>query len=242
VKICILETDVLPDDFVPAHGGYPQMFHHWLAPALPEAEFACINVCAEDLTLPGPDAYDGYLITGSRAAAYDTDAWITRLKAFLQDLRRARRPVGGICFGHQVMAEAFGGRVQKSPLGWNIGRRKFTVTEAGQGVLGPDASLHALSFHQDHITDLPPEAQVMLTGAPSPYAGLLYDFPAISVQFHPEFHPDFVRDLATASRGTLLTDALVNSALNGLYEPLQAQRVAQAFARVLRGRDTDRPG
>lgn len=242
MKICILETDVLPDDFVPAHGGYPQMFQRWLYPALPEAQFAQMDVCADDVTLPDPDAFDGYLITGSRAGVYDSDPWIPRLKVFLQDLREARRPIGGVCFGHQIMAEAFGGRVQKSPHGWNIGRRSFAVGDAGQGLFESDAPLHALSFHQDHITDLPPDAQVMLSGTPSPYAGVIYDFPAISVQFHPEFHPDFVRDLATDLRGSLLSETVVQTALNGLYEPLQAQRVAQAFAQVLRGGGPVRSG
>ncbi|MEB8387221.1 type 1 glutamine amidotransferase [Rhodobacteraceae bacterium KMM 6894] len=242
MKICILETDVLPDGLVQTHCGYPQMFRRWLSPALPEAQFAQMDVCAADATLPDPDAFDGYLITGSRAGVYDDLPWIPRLKGFLQDLRAAGRPVGGVCFGHQIMAEAFGGRVQKSPHGWNIGRRSFDVTKAADGLFQSDASLHALSFHQDHITDLPPDAQAILRNTASPYAGVIYDFPAISVQFHPEFHPDFVRDLVMDLRGSLLSETDVQTALSGLYEPLQAQRVAQAFAQVMRGGGPVCPG
>lgn len=214
----------------PSYGG---MGAAWLGAALPEARFASVNV-AEGKDFPDPATFDAVLLTGSRAGAYEDHPWIPPYIAFLLQCRDAGRPVGGICFGHQIMATAFGGRVGKSDRGWAIGRKRHRVTDAGRAHFPDHRHLTALSFHQDQILDLPPGARVILGNGHSPHGGIAYPFAALSVQFHPEFGPEYVSDLLDRMDLGSLSDALVEESRGGLYQPVDNAEVARAFARFYR--------
>jgi len=82
---------------------------------------------ADEGELPAsPKNCDAYLVTGSSAGAYEALPWIGPLKDFLNDAK-GQAALVGICFGHQIMAEAFGGKVIKSPKGWGVGLHRYTV-------------------------------------------------------------------------------------------------------------------
>jgi GMP synthase-like glutamine amidotransferase len=81
----------------------------------------------------GPDAADAWLITGSPHGVYEDRPWIAPLEAFIRDIRDAGRPLVGICFGHQIVAQAFGGRVEKFDGGWALGRRSTTIAGPAAG-------------------------------------------------------------------------------------------------------------
>lgn len=228
VHICILEADRPAEEFQPTHGTYGTMFEDWLGKALPQARFTHVHVAGND-PLPDPEAFDGYLVTGSRSGVYDAHDWIGGLGPFLRQLRDRGIPVAGVCFGHQIMAEAFGGRVEKSSRGWIVGHQVHQPTQVGQALFG-GAPLHALSFHQDQIVTPPSGARVTLANSASPYGGLAYGFPALSVQFHPEFSPAYVRDLLDKAAGVRVPEAVARTALSDLETPLDADRVASAFA------------
>ena len=78
-----------------------------------------------------PEEQDGYIVTGSPAGVYDDLPWIEPLKTFLVQAKGKAKLVG-ICFGHQIMAEAFGGRVEKSDRGWGIGLHRYQISERGR--------------------------------------------------------------------------------------------------------------
>lgn len=234
MKLCILETDRPADAFQPVHGTYGGMFERWLGPVLPEAEFTHVFVAGGDPLPEDPAAFDAYLITGSRAGAYEDHPWIAPLEDFLRELRDLRRPVGGVCFGHQVMAQAYGGTVRKSEAGWMLGRQVHELSPEGSAMFGP-APLAALSFHQDQVTELPPNATRILSNDASPNGGLIYgDFPALSVQFHPEFEPRYVAELLQLYRGERLPEDRVADALPTLENALDNDRVANGFASFFR--------
>ncbi|OOY17308.1 type 1 glutamine amidotransferase [Thioclava sp. DLFJ4-1] len=234
MKLCILEADRPAEAFRPAHGTYAGMFERWLAPALPEATFESIFVAGGEALPDDPDHYDAYLVTGSRAGVYEDHDWIAPLEGFLRELRARNRPVAGVCFGHQVMAQAFGGKVEKSAAGWMLGRQEHMLSPQGAEVFGPDP-LAALSFHQDQITALPPDAARLLSNDPSPNGGLVYTgFPALSVQFHPEFQPGYIHDLLTAYQGDRVPMDRAKSALATLDGGLDNDRVARGFAEFFR--------
>lgn len=235
MKLCILEADRPAEDFQPVHGTYAGMFERWLAPDLPGAEFSRVWVRGGAALPEDPTAFDAYLVTGSRCAAYEDHPWIPPLEAFLRAAAEARRPLAGVCFGHQIMAQAFGGTVVKSPDGWVIGRQDHATSAAG-ATLFDATTLSALSFHQDQVTDLPPGAERLLSNAASPNGGLIYrDFPAISVQFHPEFAPAYVRDLLLAANRIRVPEPLAQAALATLSGPTDGARIARSFARFLSG-------
>lgn len=233
MRITIIEAD-RPDPRVrhrwPSYGG---MCAAWLGAALSEARFALVNV-AEGEDFPDLTTFDAILLTGSRAGAYEDHPWIPPYIAFLRQCRDAGRPVGGICFGHQIMATAYGGTVRKSDRGWAIGHRRHRVTDAGRTHFPNHGDLAALSFHQDQIVDLPPEAKVILGNDHSPYGGIVYPFAALSVQFHPEFGPEYVLDLLDRMDLGGLSDALLEDSRGGLGQPIDNTEVAQAFARFYR--------
>lgn len=240
MRIAIIEAD-RPDPEVrhrwPSYGG---MCAAWLGAALPEARFTLVNV-VEGEAFPDLATLDAVLLTGSRAGVYEDHPWIPPYISFLRQCRDAGLPVGGICFGHQIMAEAFGGRVEKSDKGWAIGRKRHRITDAGRPLFPDHIDLTALSFHQDQIVDVPQGAWVILGNDHSPNGGLAYPFAALSVQFHPEFGADYVSGLLDRMEPGDLSDAQLEDSRGGLHQPIDNLAVAEAFARFYRlhcGADT----
>lgn len=180
MRLCIIENGVIPEDLQAEFGSYPGMIESWLAPALPEAEFTYVSAVHGE-ALPDAEAFDGYLLTGSRHSCYEHSPWMLRLVAFLRRLRSLRQPVFGICFGHQIMADAYEGRTTRAEVGWGVGAQAYHYASVGL----EDAA--TLVFHQDQVSSLPPEARVAGGSAHCPHGVLEYAFPARSVQFHPEF-------------------------------------------------------
>jgi len=138
-----------------------------------------------------PEDHAAYLITGSSAGVYDDLPWIDPLKQFLIGAKGKAKLVG-ICFGHQIMAEAFGGRAAKSGKGWGVGLHEYRVGRGAAWTEG--ASRIAVPVcHQDQVIEQPPHTMLVGGSDFCPIGMLSYDDqPAMSVQFHPEFEPAVV--------------------------------------------------
>jgi GMP synthase-like glutamine amidotransferase len=138
--------------------------------------------------------------------------WIDPLLSFLRGARGRARLVG-LCFGHQAMAAAFGGRVEKSERGWGLGLHGYDVV-ARAPWMDETTSIRAPAFHQDQVVVAPAGAQVTLASAFTPLAGLDYG-DAVSFQFHPEFTVPYAVALTAALRpklGELTVPALATYA------------------------------
>ena len=99
--------------------GFGPMMERLLQAAEPSSSVAVYPVL--DGRFPtGPEEEDGWLITGSRHGVYEDLPWMRTLKDFLRQAAARRVPVVGICFGHQILAEAMGGRVEKSGRSWGV--------------------------------------------------------------------------------------------------------------------------
>lgn len=218
MKLGILETGRPPEALQPAFGTYPDMFD-----ALLGGRFDRFDVQAG--VLPGrPDDYDAYLITGSSAGVYDDLPWIEPLKAFLRSAKGSARLVG-VCFGHQLLADTFGGQVIKSPKGWGIGLHRYDVVNRADWMDGAGPISVPVS-HQDQVVEQPPRTRVLLASDFTPYAALEYlDQPAISFQFHPEFDPTYAKTLIDARRGARFDDGFADAAVETLGEPNDRERV-----------------
>jgi len=149
------------------------------------------------------DDADGWLISGSRHGAYEDLPFIPPLESFIHDIYSAKIPLVGICFGHQVMAQALGGRVQKFSDGWAVGNTDYQFQD---GVM----SLNA--FHQDQVVEAPDMAQTIATNEFCKYAGFAYPNRAMSVQAHPEFGLTEMTQLLELRAPKIMPQDLVNDA------------------------------
>ncbi|MDB5672675.1 MAG: type 1 glutamine amidotransferase [Alphaproteobacteria bacterium] len=226
MKIGILETGRPPSALIPRFGDYGAMFQSLLGPGF---ETEAYDIPAGRFPA-APGAHDAYLITGASAGVYDDRPWIDRLKSFLRSAKGEAKLVG-ICFGHQIMAEAFGGRVEKSERGWGVGLQTYEVVDRAPWM--DDAPRIAIPVsHQDQIVELPPAGNILAANAFSPFGMLAYDDQqAISMQFHPEFEPEFSKALIERRRD-ILPDP--DAALASLDAPDDRDRVEEWIRRFLR--------
>lgn len=234
MKIGILETGRLPDELSRKHGDYPAMFERLLRSADPEIEFAVYHVTEEQLP-QDIDECDAWLVTGSRHGVYDTLPWIEPLKRFLKNAYDSDIPVVGICFGHQILAEALGGRAVKSNKGWGLGVQRYTVHRKPGWMTGIDGEVSLNAIHQDQVIQLPEDAEVLAGSEFCPYAVLAYRGSAMSIQPHPEFPADFLQDLIE-HRAVAFSEAEADAALASLGTPIHTRQVAEWIVRFLEER------
>jgi GMP synthase-like glutamine amidotransferase len=227
MRIAILQTGQPPAQLEQRFGGYPSMLAHLL-------EGGSRTFETYDVTqgrYPAPGTFDAILITGSPAGAYDPLPWIESLEVFL--CAHVQTPMVGICFGHQIMAQAFGGKVEKAKQGWAIGLQHYTVLERGPW-MDTTSEFAIPASHQDQVVEKPPTARVVAASSFTPYAALAYtDRPAISFQGHPEFAPGYAEALIEARRGTRFDEAFADAGIASLHEPNDRVRVASWIAMFL---------
>lgn len=225
MKLAILETGRPPGRLAEEFGDYPAMFEAMLGPGF---EVETFDVQAGEL--PDPNAHDAVLITGSPAGVYDPLPWIEPLLEFIRSARDSR--MVGVCFGHQAMAQALGGRVEKSDKGWGAGLHRYDIVRHEPWMDGA-SSIADPASHQDQVVVQPPNTEVTAASDFTPYAGLAWtDRPAISFQFHPEFSPAFAKALIE-KRYDIVPDP--DQAIASLDAPNDNRRVAQWIRSFLKG-------
>jgi len=234
MKLTIIETGLIPEPIRQDFADYPEMFRRLISAADPDMEFETISVIQGE-ELPDPASLEGILITGSPAGVYDDYPWIVPLMQFIRDVAAARVPQVGICFGHQIMAEALGGKVVKSPKGWGIGRHTYEVKSCPDWMEGDcPATISVPVSHQDQVVTLPPGASVLARSDFTPFAGIDYGKThAISFQCHPEFNAEYSAALYTIRKGRPLAETAVDMAIGSLEQPLDNPRLGGWIARFL---------
>jgi len=226
MRIAVLDLTRQPSpllDSVPRAG---QTIVEWLAPELPEATFATVGV-AYGADLPQIGDFDGVVVSGSELGVYDVSPWMLPLRDFLCAVRDARKPMFGICFGHQVMADTFGGRAEKAVCGEVVGRRIYRCG---------DVTFAAHVWHQDQVTLVPPGATVTGAADYCPIGMLEYEFPGLSVQFHPEYTRSGLETLFALGRDRFISARAVDSALASFGDgPVDSALFAPDTAAFFRG-------
>lgn len=216
--IGILQTGLAPDALAPAMGDYPDMFARLLdGHGFTFRTFPVVNgVFPADV-----HDCDGWLITGSKHGAYEDHPWIPPLEDFIRSAFAARVPVVGICFGHQIIAQAMGGKVEKYAGGWSVGPTTYDFD-------GETITLNA--WHQDQVVTRPEGATVLARSGFCENAALLYDDRALTIQAHPEFRDDFVDGLMKTRAIGVVPDPLLQTAALKLGTPLDDTSVAAKIA------------
>lgn len=221
MRIGILQTGQAPDALRTTMGDYPDMFVQLLANR--GLEFETWHVEAMNFPADIHDC-DGWLITGSRHGAYEDHPFIAPLEDFIRRAYAEKVPLVGICFGHQIIAQALGGKVEKFKGGWAVGPQTY---EFG----GEDVTLNA--WHQDQVIERPAVARTVATNPFCAHAALLYDDRAFTVQAHPEYGNDFIEGLMTTRGKGLVPDQIMADA-RARFSPdnssaAMADRIAEFF-------------
>ncbi len=200
MEVAILSTGCPPPELAPRFGDYGAMFGRLLGPDFSPRVY---EAAAGELPA-GPGAHPAFLVTGSAAGVYEPLPWIAPLLSFLREAK-GRAKLIGICFGHQAMAEALGGRIEKSERGWGIGLQDYDLWENAPWMgEAPPGRIAVPVSHQDQVVVPPPGARILGGNAFTPFGLLEYeDATAISMQFHPEFEPDYARALIEHRRTRL---------------------------------------
>jgi GMP synthase-like glutamine amidotransferase len=236
MKIGVLETGEVSPELRARHGAYPDMFERLLGGADPEFQFRTFSVVNGEMPATAFDA-DAWLITGSRHGVYDELPWIAPLMAFLRKAHAAGVPLVGICFGHQILAEALGGHAGKSERGWGLGVHEYRTVLRPRWMRDVGDTFAMRAVHQDQVTAIPIDATVLAVSEHCPYAVLAYGDPerptAISIQPHPEFTREFVDDLILARTGSTFPEDLAAAARRSLSREAANEPWARAIAAYL---------
>jgi len=225
MRIGILQTGHAPDELQPDHGDYDLFFRRLLG----ENRFEYQTFAVVDDVFPsGPDVVDGWLITGSKFSVNDQDEWIGKLEDFVREIHASGMPLVGICFGHQMIAKALGGVVDRSPDGWTAGPTEYARDDLGR-------SQTMLAWHQDQVLQKPEGAKVLATSQFCPFAILRYGDTVLSYQAHPEFSADFVKGLVTY-RGGSLPDMVRDNVANASDDVVNRQQYADEITAFFNSR------
>ena len=229
MKLGILKTGAPPKG-VSQFGSYPDMFRRLLGEDAYDYRVFAVD---EGQWPERPEACDAYLVTGSSSGVYDPTPWIGELMDFL-NAAKGRAALVGICFGHQVMAQAFGGQVIKSPKGWGVGEQTYAVLRR-EPWMDEAAQIRLPGSHQDQVVEKPPAAEVIAASEFSPFGALAYrNQPAISFQLHPEFQPEYAIALIENRRGRLFSDEQADRAIASYQTPDDRARVGGWIREFLR--------
>lgn len=238
MKIGVLNCGPVAEELAPRYGQYDRVFADWLGARDPSLSFTGWD--AHLGALPAdPDEADAWILSGSKYGVYEDHDWIAPLSDFIRAAAVQRKPMIGVCFGHQIMAEALGGRAEKWSGGWNLGRRVYETGSLPAWMADAPArpALHAV--HQDQVTAPPPDARTVMTGDGCAHAALVYGDPekpyAITIQPHPEFSDPFMKDLVELRRGAAFPVDQSDAALAALGAPTSRDWAADWFLAFLKG-------
>ena len=196
LRLGILLAGETGADMRPDNPTYQKMYSDFFAPCQARLKFDFIQVRHGEFPESLAD-YDAYLISGSRHGVYDDLPWLPRLIDFIHEAFAARIRLIGVCFGHQVLAQALGGEAGLSEKGWGVGIIAMHQQCALAGKPPPQQPIKLPYVHQDQVTRLPQDAETLLGNDFCPYASFVIPGRVLSVQGHPEFTNAYVDALLT---------------------------------------------
>jgi GMP synthase-like glutamine amidotransferase len=231
VKIGLLECDHVVGRFPQVAGGYREMVADLLGPQLQGLSFAYYDACHGEV--PAPAACDAYLCTGSKYSVYDGFDWIGTLSNFIQRLDAAKKPFVGICFGHQMLAHALGGKVARAAQGWGVGVLPMTILRQEPWMRPRQATCKLQYMHQDQVQRLPEQSTVLARSGHCEVAMFRAGETMLGIEGHPEFTVPYGEALIRA-RAERIGAGRAQAALESLAQPTDGNVVGRWIAEFLK--------
>lgn len=234
MKIGILAAGITPDVLRSEYPTYAEMFAQQLSTLESSLSFEIFDVRLGEF--PASTAVcDGWLITGSKSDAHGDDAWVLKLCDFIREIDAKGQVLVGICFGHQVIARALGGRVEKFTGGWGVGVHHYQVVDNTISALDR-SDIAFCAFHQDQVLEKPEKMTTFLTSDFCQHAGLIYQDRILTFQGHPEFSKAYESELIDMYDGkTLTTEEAAQARDSVAKEAIQNDQLMAWIGRFLKG-------
>jgi len=226
-KVAILKCGDVLEKFQPEFGNYPDMVIDLLSSKFVDYRFDVFDLQKQNYPNDLKN-YALYVITGSKNSVYDDELWIKNAIKYIQTLAKEHKKVAGICFGHQLIAVALNGLVEKSSKGWGVGVAVNRILQKPNWMNTDKLSLNILASHQDQVTELPDGVQVLVESDFCPNFMLEWCENVTSIQGHPEWVKGYSEALMEARRG-IISDQIINAGLASLSLPTDNDLVAQWF-------------
>ena len=232
MRIGILKCDTVAPELLPEFGDYPDMFRRLLGAGADDIAFRDYDLTAG--TFPQSlDECDAWLFTGSKWSAYEPDDWIRQAHGLAGELHRERRPTVGICFGHQLIARALGGRVERAEVGWGVGVHTARILERRPWMQPVRGELPLLVSHQDQVVEPAPGASVLAGHDFCPYDMTQVGDHILTFQGHPEFPVGYSRATMDMRRERLGEDTY-RRGIASLEQPIEPTVAAEWIHNFLR--------
>jgi len=233
MKIGVLAAGITPEELIDQHGSYADMIMNLLNTTDQKFEFVVFDVRLDDFPNDLSE-FDGWAISGSRNNVSENLPWMPKLKTLIQQAYANRQPIVGICFGHQIIADAFGGKVDRYEGGWGLGLHEYQLSKGFESVVGDATEFSINAVHQDQVIDKPDNSEVLAHSDFCKNAGLIYGDLIMTFQAHPEFKMEFEKDLIHVRAGDAFPVEESKEALASLEgTKTDSEAVAQWFADFL---------
>ncbi|KAJ3377280.1 hypothetical protein HDU92_008485, partial [Lobulomyces angularis] len=231
MKFALLKCDTPPPPLLPLHGDYTQIFNNLFENVLThqkhllklnDSNIQCTSFDVINGEYPSnPEQFDLIVLTGSKFSSYQNEPWILNLKKFCKlVIEKNLSKLLGVCFGHQVIAEAFGGKVEPNLAGWEVGWTDIKLNDFGISNFGKE-NMKINSMHKDHVTVTPQNFEIFSYTDICPNQGMIgYNNRVVTIQGHPEFTPEFVTALVKIRTGIIFDETFANKVLENSSKDL----------------------
>ena len=239
MHLAILMTNTDESDFAQAHPKDGEKFAALIHSVRPD--WTCEVFSVKDGVFPEDlSAFDGVMITGSPASVHDGEPWIDRLLETIRAIVARGIPLFGACFGHQAIALALGGTVEKNPGGWVFGLTKAEIVDPAPWMQPLSSELKQYGAHIEQVTKAPEGARVLISSAACPVGGFSIGDRVYTTQNHPEMTPGFIAALVEEYAGKLPED-VIGRARASLAEKADYAVFAETVARFFEQAATPPP-
>ena len=215
MKIGILLVGRASEDLVDEYGTYAEMLIALINTEEQVFEFKTFNILDDEFPKDHLEC-DGWIVTGSPHGVYEDHSWIPTVSQLINNVYKANLPIFGVCFGHQLIAQALGGHVEKSEKGWGLGLHTYQVNNKPEYMSNLSEEVTLNICHQDQVLRPPQGATVYAKSEFCENAGFYIKDKVLTMQAHPEFLVDFTKALLAARRDVTIPKEFVDPALVGL--------------------------